>query len=60
MPVSVELAHCEGNRAALVVDLVPLEDALPYVSGLIKAVTYHRLEIEQTQTGLQTMIVFDT
>ncbi len=60
VPVSVELTHCEGNRAALVVDLVPLEDALPYVSGLIKAVTYHGLEIEQTQTGLQTMIVFDT
>ena len=60
MPVSVDLLRCDGAEAALSVDLVPLEDALPYLSGLIKAVTYHGLEIEQTEPGLRTMIVFDT
>ncbi|HCU34464.1 MAG TPA: hypothetical protein DGT21_03170, partial [Armatimonadetes bacterium] len=60
MPVAVELLRCDGAEAALTVDLVPLADALPYVSGLIKAVTYHGLEIQQTESGLRTMIVFDT
>jgi len=57
---SVELLRCDGAEVALAVDLVPLADALPYVSGLIKAVTYHGLEIQQTESGLRTMIVFDT
>lgn len=60
MPVAAELLRCDGAEAALTVDLVPLADALPYVSGLIKAVTYHGLEIHQTESGLRTMIVFDT
>ncbi len=60
MPVAVELLRCDGAEAALAVDVVALADALPYAGGLIKAVTYHGLEIEQSETGLRTMIVFDT
>jgi len=60
IPVAVELLRFDAAEAALIVDLVPLADALPYVSGLIKAVTYHGLEIQQTESGLRTMIVFDT
>ncbi len=60
VPVSVELLRCDGAEVALAVDLVPLADALPYVSGLIKAVTRHGLELQQTESALRTMIVFDT
>ena len=45
----------EGTRLEAMVEGVPI-----VAHGKeIKAVTYHRLEIEETEDGLQTRIVFD-
>ena len=60
MPLGVALVHCDGAAVNLNVDVIALAEALPYVGGLIKAVTYHGLEIEEAGTGLRTMVVFDT
>jgi SHS2 domain-containing protein len=45
----------EGTRLESMVEGVPIVSQ----GKEIKAVTYHRLEIEETEDGLQTRIVFD-
>ena len=60
IPLAVELLRFEGDVVALAVDVAPLREALPYVTGLLKAVTYHGLEVRRTEAGLTTIVVFDT
>ena len=60
MPLRVRLASQDGPQVSLNIGVVEMATAEPHVSGLIKAVTYHNLEIEQTSSGLRTQVVFDT
>ncbi|MGD9497222.1 MAG: archease [Armatimonadota bacterium] len=59
VPVEVEVLEVTGERARCRVGVVPLSAVRPWRAHEIKAVTYHGLEIERTQRGLQVQVVFD-
>ncbi len=41
------------------VDVVELEKARDHLLGLLKAVTYHELDIREADEGLETVVTFD-
>ncbi len=60
MPLDVELLESDAGGVTLEVGVVDMDAAAPHALGLLKAVTYHNLDIERTPTGLRTQVVFDT
>jgi SHS2 domain-containing protein len=60
MPLDAELLETDAGGVTLDVGVVDMDVAAPYVLGLVKAVTYHNLEIERTPTGLHIQVTFDT
>ena len=60
MPLDVELLNTVAGGVTLEVGVVDMTAAAPHALGLLKAVTYHNLNIERTPTGLRTQVVFDT
>jgi SHS2 domain-containing protein len=60
MPLDAELLETDAGGVTLDVGVVDMDVAAPYVLGLVKAVTYHNLDIERTPTGLRIQVTFDT
>ncbi len=60
VPLTARLvSHAEG-RIVLAVGVIGIATAQGHMGGIVKAVTYHNLEIRQTCRGLRTEVVFDT
>jgi len=60
MPVTVRLLSQDEAHVSLTIGVVEMAAAEAHINGLIKAVTYHNLEIEHTSSGLRTQVIFDT
>ncbi len=59
VPVDVDVAMDDEATARLQVHVVPVSEAGDSLTGSIKAVTYHNLEVRETDRGLEVEIVFD-
>ncbi|MGC9316508.1 MAG: archease [Armatimonadota bacterium] len=59
VPVEVQVGTVEQGRATLTVGVVALEQARETLQEDIKAVTYHGLEIDESDDVLQAEVVFD-
>lgn len=59
VPVDVDVAMDDEATACLQVHVVPVSEAGDILTGSIKAVTYHNLEVRETDRGLEVEIVFD-
>ena len=60
VPVRAELAAGEEGRIVLEMGVVPLDAAREHLLADIKAVTYHDLNVRETEAGLEVTVVFDT
>lgn len=61
VPVQVHLDTFSPETVRLDIEVVPVAQAREHLHGMIKAVTYHNLEIAVDQCGLlRTQIVLDT
>lgn len=59
VPVGVSEVDVEGTSGAVEVDVLDLEQARDRLLGVLKAVTYHGLDIRETGSGVETVITFD-
>ncbi len=60
MPLDAELLETDAGGVTVEVGVVDMDVAAPYALGLVKAVTYHDLDIERTPSGLRIQVTFDT
>ena len=59
IPVSIDAVQVDGGRARLRVGVVGLDAGRHSLMQEIKAVTYHGLEVVETEQGLTVTVVFD-
>ncbi len=60
IPVCIGNVWLSGERVRLEVGIVPLDCAIGQISGDVKAVTYHELEIVSDAGMLRITVIFDT
>ncbi len=59
IPVSIDAVQVEADRVRLVVGATQFDTGRHALVQEIKAVTYHGLEVVQTEEGLAVTVVFD-